>query len=174
MAVWRRTAALAALVLCAVGAAMTPRHHEYCIVGAGPAGVQLAYFLHTSPEPRDYIVFERAANAGSYFETYPRHRTLISINKRFTGHEADRPWRTSEFNMRHDWNSLLNDEGLLFGNYSAEYLPPADDLVRYLGDFVEASDLNIKYDSTVTTIDRVDGRCAQCLLRKKRTAAVVL
>ena len=42
---------------------MTPRHHEYCIVGAGPAGVQLAYFLHTSPEPRDYIVFERAANA---------------------------------------------------------------------------------------------------------------
>ena len=101
MAVRLRATALAALVLCAVGAAMTPRHHEYCIVGAGPAGVQLAYFLHTSPEPRDYIVFERAANAGSYFETYPRHRTLISINKRYTGSD------NFELNMRHDWNSLL-------------------------------------------------------------------
>lgn len=49
---------------------------------------------------------------GNFFARYPRHRKLISINKRNTG-------RTNkEFNMRHDWNSLLSDdESLLVGNY---------------------------------------------------------
>ena len=36
--------------------------------------------------------------------------------------------------------------------------PELNGLVGTVGDFVEASDLNIKYDSTVTSIDRVDDR----------------
>jgi len=71
------------------------------------AGLQLAYFLHKAG--RDYIIFERndtagkashtpafcgsnSSNwfyvfhdAGSFYQHYPRHRTLISINKRNTG-----------------------------------------------------------------------------------------
>eukprot|EP00658_Telonema_sp_P-2_P006886 TRINITY_DN1258_c0_g1_i12.p1 TRINITY_DN1258_c0_g1~~TRINITY_DN1258_c0_g1_i12.p1 ORF type:complete len:598 (+),score=83.67 TRINITY_DN1258_c0_g1_i12:53-1846(+) len=49
-------------------------HHRYCIVGAGPAGLQLARLLHNSG--RDYVVFERADAAGSFFERYPRSRVL--------------------------------------------------------------------------------------------------
>jgi len=42
-------------------------------------------------------------DVGSFFERYPRHDQLISINKRHTG-------KTNvEFNMRHDWNSLVTD-----------------------------------------------------------------
>ena len=41
---------------------------------------------------------------GSFFARYPRHDKLISINKRFTGKT------NKQFNMRHDWNSLLSDD----------------------------------------------------------------
>jgi len=35
-----------------------------------------------------------------------------------------------EFNMRHDWNSLLSDdESLLMTRYSKKFFPDADDLV---------------------------------------------
>ena len=36
--------------------------HEYCIIGAGPAGLQMGYFLEQ--DNRDYIIYERAARAG--------------------------------------------------------------------------------------------------------------
>jgi NADPH-dependent glutamate synthase beta subunit-like oxidoreductase len=36
--------------------------HEYCIIGAGPAGLQLAYFLQKAK--RDYIVYEKSSHAG--------------------------------------------------------------------------------------------------------------
>ena len=37
-----------------------------------------------------------------------------------------------EFNMRHDWNSLLSDdETLLMTHYSKEFFPNADDLVSF-------------------------------------------
>ena len=56
--------------------------------------------------------------AGSFFERYPRHRTLISINKRYTG-KVNR-----EFNERHDWNSLLsNDPQLEFRRFSSDFFP---------------------------------------------------
>lgn len=58
----------------------------------------MAYFLQAG---RDYMVFERAV-PGSFFTRYPRHRKLISINKRYTGKT------NAEFNLRHDWNSLLS------------------------------------------------------------------
>ena len=35
-----------------------------------------------------------------------------------------------EFNMRHDWNSLINDnDDLLMTKYSKEFFPAADDIV---------------------------------------------
>lgn len=37
-------------------------HHDYCIIGAGPAGLQMAYFLHKAQH--DYIVYERNSQAG--------------------------------------------------------------------------------------------------------------
>jgi hypothetical protein len=76
--------------------------HQYCIIGAGPAGIQLGQLLQTTAEgPRDYVIFEKAQVPGAFYKKYPRHRQLISINKRYTGKQ------NPDFNMRHDWNSLL-------------------------------------------------------------------
>ncbi|PRY31958.1 NAD(P)-binding domain-containing protein [Pseudosporangium ferrugineum] len=122
--------------------------HDYLIIGAGPAGLQLASLLER--DGRDYVVLEAGDGPGTFFRTYPRHRQLISINKVWTG--SDDP----EFNLRSDWNSLLTDDpDLLFTRYSKRYFPAADDLVRYLADF--ARGLNVVYGSRVTRVARDAG-----------------
>ncbi|PVD38203.1 hypothetical protein C0Q70_00814 [Pomacea canaliculata] len=116
------------------------RYHDYCIVGAGPAGLQLGFFLKRAG--RDYIVFERSTIPGQFFVDYPRHRKLISINKRHTG-------RTNkEFNLRHDWNSLLSDdESLLFRN-----VPHADQLLRYLRDYQQRLGIKVQFSTEISNI----------------------
>jgi len=37
-------------------------YHDYIVVGAGPAGLQLAYFLERAG--RDYVILERGSRAG--------------------------------------------------------------------------------------------------------------
>ncbi|MEU7850472.1 NAD(P)-binding domain-containing protein [Micromonospora parva] len=119
--------------------------HDCLIIGAGPAGLQLAALLER--DGHDYVVLEGGPRPGTFFETYPRHRQLISINKVWTGSTDP------EFNLRSDWNSLLTDDpALLFKNYSARYFPAADDLVRYLGDF--ARGLNVSYDTRVSAVSK--------------------
>ncbi|KAM4650535.1 FAD-dependent oxidoreductase domain-containing protein 2 [Discoglossus pictus] len=120
-----------------------PISHDYCVVGAGPGGLQAASFLKDSG--RDYVVLERNQSPGSFFLRYPRHRKLISINKRFTGR------RNREFNLRHDWNSLLSHDGrLLFGHYSQEFFPHADDMVRYLRDF--SAGIRVHYGVNISSV----------------------
>ncbi|KAM5287928.1 FAD-dependent oxidoreductase domain-containing protein 2 [Ctenodactylus gundi] len=122
---------------------------DYCVLGAGPAGLQMAAFLQQAG--RDYAVFERSSAPGSFFTRYPRHRKLISINKRFTGKA------NAEFNLRHDWNSLLShDRSLLFRHYSRAYFPDAGDMVRYLRDFTDRLGLLVLYNTTIVhvTLDK--------------------
>ncbi|MFK8017577.1 MAG: NAD(P)-binding domain-containing protein [Gammaproteobacteria bacterium] len=120
---------------------------KYLVVGAGPAGLQMGYCF--KQKSQDYLIVERGPGAGTFFDTFPRHRTLISINKRFTG--SDHP----DFNMRHDWNSLwTEDYGLKFTDYDEEYFPSADRLVDYLNDFASKYDLNVKYNTDITSIER--------------------
>jgi thioredoxin reductase len=122
--------------------------HDYLIIGAGPAGLQLASLMER--DGHDYVVLEAGDAPGTFFTRYPRHRTLISINKVFTG--SDDP----EFNLRSDWNSLLTDDpALLFKNYSRKYFPGADDLVRYLADFAQG--LNFVFGTRVDRISHTDG-----------------
>ena len=52
---------------------------DYLIIGAGPAGLQLAYFLQKAG--RDYHLLEAGQGPGTFFRTFPRHRQLISSNK---------------------------------------------------------------------------------------------
>ena len=121
--------------------------YDYLIVGAGPAGLQLGYFLGKSG--RSYCILERDHSPGSFFRTYPRHRTLISNNKVFTGFNDD------ELNLRWDWNSLLCDEpDLRFRKYSKAYFPPADSLVSYLTEFSDRHRLNIRFGVTIKSISR--------------------
>ena len=123
----------------------------YLIIGAGPAGLQLAYFLARAG--RDYLVLEAGDSPGTFFRTFPRHRRLISINKPHTG------WQDPELRLRMDWNSLLSDDPqLLFTRYTEDYFPAADDMVRYLADFAAASQLRIDYGARVVSVDRAEGR----------------
>ncbi|GAA3747952.1 NAD(P)-binding domain-containing protein [Salinactinospora qingdaonensis] len=124
---------------------------DYLIVGAGPAGLQLGQLLHEAGH--EYRILESGSAPGTFFRTFPRHRTLISINKPHTG-IAD-----PEFNLRMDWNSLLSpDPRLLFTRYTRRYFPQADDLLRYLADFAATFDLDIAYDTRAEQIGREDDR----------------
>jgi thioredoxin reductase len=127
-----------------------PETLDYVIVGAGPAGLQMGHHLQRAG--RRYAILEAADAPGAFFKHQPRHRTLISINKRHN------PYPEPDYNLRHDWNSLLSDDPeLLFGRYSDELFPHADDLVRYLADYAERLDLDVRLKRPVTRIARVDG-----------------
>lgn len=122
---------------------------ECLVIGAGPAGLQASYLL--SRAGRDHLVLEAQDVAGAFFTRFPRHRTLISINKPITG------WTDPELNLRTDWNSLLSDDpSLLFTAYTPRYFPAADDMLRYLADFATKNDLPIRYGARVTSVARPD------------------
>ena len=80
------TPAAAAEPTAADPAADDVEYHRYIIVGAGPAGLQMAHYLDSAG--RDYLVLDRAASVGSFFERFPRFRQLISINKPHAGSAA--------------------------------------------------------------------------------------
>lgn len=121
--------------------------YDYLIVGAGPAGLQLGYYLERAGY--NFLILEKGLNAGTFFTKFPRHRTLISINKVYTGC-SDR-----ERNLRWDWNSLLTeDPDALMGDYTKEYFPGADHLVDYLQDFAEKHVSHIRYNTEVHKILR--------------------
>ncbi|WP_043622828.1 NAD(P)-binding domain-containing protein [Nonomuraea candida] len=129
------------------------RDHRYLIIGAGPGGLQLSYFLQRAGA--DYVTLEREESPGGFFRRYPRHRRLISLNKVHTG-EKER-----EIQLRWDWNSLLNDDpDLGFASYSQEYFPHADDLVRYLEDFQRVHGLRVRYGTPVLRVEKTGDRFA--------------
>ncbi|MGH1343755.1 MAG: NAD(P)-binding domain-containing protein [Nannocystales bacterium] len=124
---------------------------DYLILGAGPAGLQLAYFLQRAG--RRYVVLDGADHVGAFFSRYPRHRTLLSINKSATG--RDDP----EFNLRHDWNSLISEDASgRMTELTQEYFPSADVLVDYLARFVRANELQVHLERRVTSVRREDGQ----------------
>ena len=90
---------------------------------------------------------------GSFYARYPRHGKLISINKRHTGKT------NKEFNMRHDWNSLLSDnDDMLMRHYTRDFFPKRESLVHYLNDYTKTFDLNVKYNTEVSNISKVWNR----------------
>ena len=109
---------------------------KHLIIGAGPAGLQMASFLE------DHIILEKGPSVCTFFRKYPRQRRFISINK--------------GRNLRFDWNSFLDDEKS-FRDYSEELYPSADDYLNYVEDFVERKKLNIKFNYEVKSIDKKDG-----------------
>lgn len=126
------------------------KHTTYLVLGAGPAGVQLSYFLGRAG--LDHVVLDRAKVAGSFFKEYPRHRKLLSINKVFTGSASP------EQSLRWDWNSLLSDEGRpSLAAFTHSYFPDADDLVAYLEAFVREHEIPIEYGFDVERVARDAG-----------------
>jgi thioredoxin reductase len=133
---------------------------DYCIVGAGPGGLQLADLL--ARRDASYLVLERQQQPGSFFARFPRHRKLISINKVHTG-ASDR-----ERALRWDWNSLLGD-GPWFTDYSQEYFPPANAMIAYLAEFAEQRALRIEYGFDVASVSRP---AADFIIRSRKAEEV--
>ncbi|WP_091370102.1 NAD(P)-binding domain-containing protein [Actinokineospora alba] len=121
--------------------------HQFVIVGAGPGGLQLGHWLQRAGA--DYLVVDRADAPGAFFERFPRQRRLISLNKAHV--RSDDPERK----LRWDWNSLLSDPaGPLFPEYSDDYYPHADDMVRYLADFQTRQVPQVRFATTVRKVRR--------------------
>jgi cation diffusion facilitator CzcD-associated flavoprotein CzcO len=57
---------------------------DYIIIGSGPAGLQMGYFLQK--QKQNFLILERGEKAGSFFQKFPRHGQLISSNKVYTGY----------------------------------------------------------------------------------------
>eukprot|EP00933_Yihiella_yeosuensis_P028802 TRINITY_DN22610_c5_g1_i1.p1 TRINITY_DN22610_c5_g1~~TRINITY_DN22610_c5_g1_i1.p1 ORF type:complete len:747 (+),score=126.57 TRINITY_DN22610_c5_g1_i1:67-2307(+) len=137
---------LLGFLLLAEAADEKSKKNKYCIIGAGPAGVQLGHFLQK--EGLDYVTWERGERAASFFRNYPIHRKLISINRYKT--RSTNP----EFNLRHDWNSLIDVNVPLFANWTKEYFPSADVLVKYLQAAADLQEANILYSHAVKSVKR--------------------
>ena len=45
--------------------------YDYIILGAGPEGLQLGYFLEN--QGRNYLILEEGDTPGSFFKRFPRH-----------------------------------------------------------------------------------------------------
>lgn len=118
------------------------------VLGAGPAGIQLACYFQQAGVP--YVVLEKASCGASFFSKFPHSKTLISLNKKYTG-ETD-----LDFNLRHDWNSLLSDEPCLFSDFSDALYPSSTDLHAYLNEFVRRFSLNIVYNTLVQSIEKTE------------------
>jgi thioredoxin reductase len=123
---------------------------EYLILGGGPAGLQLGHHLATAG--RSYLILEAGEGPGHFFRKFPRHRTLISSNKVYTGYDDP------EVNLRWDGSSLLTDDGrLVFGDYTRKYFPPADKLVQYLTDYASCYNLKIRCNTRIVRVERLAG-----------------
>lgn len=141
--------ALSSFCLWALVESSGPRlqHHEHCIVGAGPGGIQTAYRM--KKDGSDFVLIEKGNDVSQFFRYYPRYRGLISINKRNTGES------NKDYNMRHDWNSLVSDEfSPSFTDYTKAYWPHASFIPQYLEDFVAEHKLDehLHVDSEVTKV----------------------
>ncbi len=140
---------------------------DVCIIGSGPAGLQAAYYF--AKMGISFSVLERSDKISAFLRNFPRHRQFISINKVHTG------LSNPETRLRHDWNSLLNDEGLLFKDWSRKYFPSADDFISYAETFAKPFEDHIICNADVQKIEKAgDGFVISCADGSTHHAANVI
>lgn len=141
---------------------------DVCVIGSGPAGLQAGYYFQK--KGLDFAILERSSQVCSFFRSFPRHRQFISINKVHTG------LSDPETRLRYDWNSLLNDEGLLFKDWSRKYFPSAEDFVEYAEAFAAPLQEHIKCNCDVVQVSKTDGifelKCADGTVHRARNVVI--
>ena len=141
---------------------------DCCVIGSGPAGLQAGYLL--KQKGISFRILEKGNAVNGFFRQFPRHRTLISINKATTG------LSNPDTKLRYDWNSLINDEGDLFTDRTRTYFPNAEDYVSYLDDFAQKLEDDICLNSDVSHVSKDNGtftlRCADGTVHQARHVIV--
>lgn len=106
------------------------------IIGAGPAGVQMASLFHGNEE---YLVVDKAPAVCAFFREFPRQRRFISINK--------------GRHLRYDWNSFISSNPRIFRDYSEKLYPDTISYLLYVQEF--SKDFNFKFNFEVKSIKRL-------------------
>ena len=125
--------------------------YDIIIIGAGPASLQLAYYLTTEITQFKYLIVEKSHEIASFFNKFPHSEKLISVNKiHFSSDKNYDP----DFYWRHDWNSLLNDDNIVMKNFSSSYFPSRQELQQYLSHFAKYYNINIMYNTNIVNITK--------------------
>jgi thioredoxin reductase len=122
-------------------------YYKYIIIGAGPAGLQSAYYLQ-NVYPQDYLMIEMNSEEGSFFKSYPRLKKLISINKSQTYSFEDNAYDS----MRYDWNSLLTTKNIRLSNITKDFYPNTEDLLDYFKLYSKEHHLKIWFNTQILNI----------------------
>ena len=117
-------------------------HFQHVIIGGGPAGIQTALLLKEAGHTA--IVMERSSTVGSFYSEFPRKRRLISHNKRHVGIN-----KTDEFQLRHDWHSLLSAPSL-FTEDNFDFYPTASAFQDYLKKLASDLSIHLQFGTEVT------------------------
>ena len=127
--------------------------HEYCVIGAGPAGLQFASFLQE--KSRDYVVFERSSHVASFFDRYPISRIMNSAVRRTRVNASV----DSETFLRADELSLIAPAGSPTCPATRGRMP-ASSYQTYLSHFTAQRKINIETCSEVLAVRPASGRAS--------------
>lgn len=113
------------------------------IIGAGPSGLQLAYFFEKYN--MDYIVLEKETTCGSKYLKFPHSKKMLNSNS------------SNYKNFRDDYCSLLNEEKFYFNNEDiSENYQNSKNYYEYLNNFYKKFNLKIDFQINVQNIQFIN------------------
>jgi thioredoxin reductase len=121
-----------------------PGDYQVVVVGSGPGGLQVGYFLARSGIR--HAILSADSGPGGMFRRWPFFQRLLSWTKPY----ADGDRRSREFE-RWDWNSLIADEPELRG-LQVEFMdgssdfPSRPEMEANLAAFAERAGIDVRYD----------------------------
>ncbi len=132
-----------------------PGRYPVVVVGSGPGGLQLSYFLQRLGV--EHATLSADPGPGGMFRRYPLFQRLNTWSKPYA--MADRGTRPYEW---YDWNSLVADEPELRSLVSeslegVSYFPSRAEMEKGLVAFAERAGVRVRYGCRWTGTRREDG-----------------